>query len=273
MQRTAMIGAIILTMAGCDAVPSQPTEPVAVQATAAASATPTASPTPTAPAGGARTVEVENPLFEFNYAYPAKVGAIPGLKAMLDARLDKDRAELEAASRKDQAEAAKDGYPYRAHSSGTKWQVVTDLPRWLSLSAEMYEYSGGAHGMTFFDSLLWDREAEVSRAPADLFTSKAALSRVLREPFCAALDKERAKRRGGPVNRNSGDQFDECIDPVESTLILGSSNGRTFDKIGVLVAPYAAGSYAEGTFDLTLPVTQAVLATVKPEFRGAFLAR
>jgi len=273
MQRIAILGTIILAVTACDAAPSEPAAPPATQAIASATPAP-AVPTPSpAPAGAARTVEVENALFDFNYSYPAPVGAIPGLKALLDGRLDKDRAELEATARKDQAEAAKDGYPYRAHSSGTKWQVVTDLPRWLSLSAEMYEYSGGAHGMTFFDSLLWDREAGVSHAPADLFTSKAALSRVLREPFCAALDKERAKRRGEPVNRNSGDQFDECIDPVESTLILGSSNGRTFDKIGVLVAPYAAGSYAEGTFDLTLPVTQAVLATVKPEFRDAFSAR
>ena len=64
--------------------------------------------------------------------------------------------------------------------------------------------------------------------------------------------------------------FDECIDPVKSTVILGSSNKQTFDRIGILVAPYEAGPYAEGDYEVTLPVTQAVLAAVKPEYRAAF---
>ena len=64
--------------------------------------------------------------------------------------------------------------------------------------------------------------------------------------------------------------FDDCIDPVKSTVILGSSNKRTFDRIGVLVGPYEAGPYAEGDYEVTLPVTQAVLAAVRPEYRAAF---
>jgi hypothetical protein len=221
------------------------------------------------PAKG-RDVEVKNDVFDFSYSYPAQVAAIPDLKALLDKRLDAARAELETSAKADQIEAKKNDYPYRPHSSGATWQVVKDMPRWLSLSAEMYDYSGGAHGMTFFDGLLWDREQNLARDPADLFISKAALSSVLREPFCAALDKERAKRRGAPVNRASGDQFDECIDPAVHTIILGSSNGRTFDRIGVLVEPYAAGAYAEGTFDITLPVTQRILGSVKPAYKAEF---
>jgi hypothetical protein len=253
----------------CNAAPPEASDQPSSE-NAVARPVPSATPEPPAKAPAGRAEKLETDLYEFEYSYPAKVAAIPGLKTLLDDDLAKSRAELETGSKAEQAEAAKDGYPYRPHSSGAKWQVVADLPRWLSLSAELYEYSGGAHGMTFFDSRLWDREANVPRAPADLFTSKAALTRVLREPFCALLDKEREKRRGEPVNRSSGDQFDECIDPVEHTLILGSSNGRTFDRIGVLVEPYAAGAYAEGTFDITLPVTRAVLSTVKPAFRSAF---
>ena len=67
--------------------------------------------------------------------------------------------------------------------------------------------------------------------------------------------------------------FDECIKPSEQTVILGSSNGRTFDKVGVLAGPYAAGPYAEGDYEFTLPVTPALLKAVKPEYRGAFSVR
>lgn len=272
MQRTVLLSAMILLAAGCDAVTPEASQ-TAPAARASAEAPSALSPEPPAKAPAGRTEKEETDLFEFKYSYPAKAAAIPGLKALLDKRLDASRAELEGGAKTDQAEAAKNGYPYRKHSSGATWQVVADLPRWLSLSAEMYEYSGGAHGMSFFDALLWDRENNMARTASDLFVSKAALSAAIREPFCAALDKERAKRRGEPVNRGSGDQFDECIDPAEHAVILGSSNGRTFDRIGVLVEPYAAGAYAEGTFDITVPVTERIIGSVKPAYRSAFSVR
>ena len=53
-------------------------------------------------------------------------------------------------------------------------------------------------------------------------------------------------------------------------MILGSSDRKRFNRIGLLVGPYAAGPYAEGSYDITLPVTPAVLKAVKPEFRAAF---
>lgn len=267
MHRIILATAIAALATGCDTSTPTAATPEATQAPAPPT-TPMPQPSAQVPAG--RNEKVTNDLYEFEYAYPGKVAAIPDLKALLDKRLATSRAELEKSSRHDQAEAKKDGYPYRAHSSGAKWQVVADLPRWLSLSAEMYEYSGGAHGMTFFDALLWDREQNLARTAADLFISKAALSSAIREPFCAALDKERAKRRGGPVDRQSGDEFDACIDPAEHAVILGSINGHTFDRIGILVEPYAAGSYAEGTFDITLPVTDRVLGSVKPAYKSEF---
>ncbi|VWX52821.1 DUF4163 domain-containing protein [Novosphingobium sp. 9U] len=274
MERIILAAAIALLAAGCDArtppapegQPSQAPAPVAQP-----HPQPTPQPLAQLPAG--RTEKVTNDLYEFEYAYPPKAAAIPGLKTLLDKRLATSRAELEKSSKSDQVEANKNGYPYRAHSSGAKWAIVADLPRWLSLSAEMYEYSGGAHGMTFFDALLWDREQNLARTAGDLFISKAALSAAIREPFCAALDKERVKRRGEPVNRQSGDEFDACIDPAEHAVILGSSNGKTFDRIGILVEPYAAGAYAEGTFDITLPVTERIIGSVKPAYKDEFSVR
>lgn len=278
MQRIAFLATIALMATGCDAqAPAEPTadaNPATAEAVVAATAVPdSALVAPTgvgARAGEGRTVDIENELYDFEYSYPAAAGAIPGLKALLDKRLAQALRELQRSAAVDQREAGKAGYPYRKHSSGTEWEVVTSIPRWLSLSADKYTYTGGAHGMAFFDSLLWDKTKQKAHDPADLFTSKKALSSAIREPFCAALDKEREKRRGEPVERDGGDQFDECIDPVENTLILGSSDDLTFDRMGVLVGPYAAGPYAEGTYEITLPVTDEVLAVVKPDYRGDF---
>jgi len=53
-------------------------------------------------------------------------------------------------------------------------------------------------------------------------------------------------------------------------VLLGSSDRKAFNRIGLLAAPYVAGSYAEGTYEVTLPVTPAVLQAVKPEYKAAF---
>ena len=45
------------------------------------------------------------------------------------------------------------------------------------------------------------------------------------------------------------------------------------DRIGLIADPYVAGSYAEGAYEVTLPVTRAIIGTVKPEYRGAFAVR
>jgi len=242
--------------------------------TAEAASTPSARPSQAnaATPGAARAVEQSDALIDFAYSYPAAAGAIPKLKRELDVELDQARADLIAKATAQRAEAKQDGYPFNPFGSWTGWKVVTDLPGWLSLSADVGSFEGGAHPNHGFTALVWDRRANLRRDPIDLFISKAALSAAIRKDFCAALDRERGKRRGAPVQPGSTDQFDACIDPAESTVILGSSNRTTFDRIGVLVGPYEAGPYVEGDYEVTLPVTPAVLAAVRPEFRAAFTA-
>ena len=253
--------------------------PPSASATAAASATTTAdvpattnSATAVASGGGASKVEESSDLFEFDYSYPAAAGRIAALKAWLDADRARSRAQLIEDATAGRTEAKESGFEYHAYASGREWQKVTETPRFLSLSAQIYDYTGGAHPNHGYDSLLFDKQAGTRLAPLALFASGAAFDAVIQQPFCALLDKERGKRRGEPVVRD-GSMFDECIKPSEQTVILGSSNGRTFDKVGVLIGPYAAGSYAEGDYEFTLPVTAALLQAVKPEYRGAFGAR
>ena len=267
--------AVLLLTSGCldkkdDAAPPDAALSEAALSLSDADARDAPSDTPSEAPPAGRSVDVSNELYEFSFAYPDAAGAIPRLKELLDGQMAQARSQLASSARDDQKAASQDGFPYRQHSFTAKWDVVTDLPGWLSLSAEVYTFSGGAHGMTNFDSLLWDRRAEAPREPRDLFTSGDALRNAIQGPFCDALDKEREKRRGEPVQRDSGQMFSECVDPLAQTLILGSSNHQTFDRIGLLVAPYEAGPYAEGTYEVTVPVTGKVMAVLKPQYRSAF---
>jgi len=217
------------------------------------------------------SVKRETPAYEFEYSYPAAAAAIPGLRTRLEADRARRLARLAADARSAQAEAKKEGFPFHKYAWSQTWEVVASPPGWLSLSAAYWNYTGGAHGMSWSGAMLWDRKANVPRNPLDLFVSKAALSAAIRTPFCNGLDRQRAEKRGQAVNRASGDEFDKCIDPVAETVILGSRGGQAFDRIGILVAPYSAGPYAEGSYEVTLPVTSAILQAVKPQFRSAFV--
>ncbi len=221
---------------------------------------------------GGRAVEIDNDLLNFDYSYPQAVDAIPKLKAWFDADIDTRRQALEEEATEGRRAAGTEGFPYHPYGQWIAWRVVTELPDWLSLSADMSDYTGGAHPNHGFDAMLWDKSAHIRRDPLDLFTSPQALSAALRADFCYLLDLQRAKKRGERLDPARGGMFEECIDPVDSTVILGSSNRRTFNRIGVLVAPYQAGPYVEGDYEVTLPVTEKLLATVKPEYRRYFAA-
>ena len=234
---------------------------VALLATAAA-------PVPKPSSGG---VDARTADYVFSYSWPAQVEAIPALRAHLAAdQAERKRTLAGEAAEARRAAAADPDLRFVPYTLEVEWQVVTDLPGWLSLSQRNSHFEGGAHPNSGFDSRVWDRKAGRALAPRDLFVSAKALDAAIRGPFCDALDRERAVRRGEPVNRASGDDFDACIAPSEQTLILGSTDRKRFDRIGILVSPYAAGPYAEGSYDITVPVTPAVLQAVKPEFRAAF---
>ncbi|MFU7527707.1 PdaC/SigV domain-containing protein [Qipengyuania sp. ASV99] len=209
---------------------------------------------------------------EFAYGWPAQVSAIPALAEMLtaqrDAALTAQKSEWEASL----AEfAGEECISCTSRGFGKQWEVVADLPRFLSLSAQSYIYSGGAHGNSDFDALVWDRESARAFTPAEMFASTAALDTAVREDYCAALEDERRERRGEYYSAND-DVFGDCPGVEELTVLVGSSTGREFDRIGLLAAPYVAGAYAEGPYEVTLPVTAQILAAVRPEYRAAFAA-
>ena len=222
---------------------------------------------------GARAVTEETDDFLFDYSYPAEAGDIPELAKILGERLDLDRADIATQAAEARQMAREDGFPFNKFSSGTKWKLVADTPGYLSLSADMTLYSGGAHGIYGYDSLIWDKAEKQPLVPEDFFASVDDLDLVLAESFCDLLNKERALRRGEPVDPESGDMYDQCVPLSDTTLLLGSTSGNEFDRIGVQIGPYVAGSYAEGSFEFTFPVTDAVIGKVKEEYRPAFASR
>lgn len=264
--------AVPTLLAACN--PGGETDDPAQDATPSPPPPPETPDTPASPSalGGARQVSERTDLFMFEYSYPQAAGDTEGLAGWLDSRLERERAQLSARAAQGREEASDNGFPFNTYSSETAWEVVADLPDWLSLSASQSYYYGGAHPNYGFDTIVWDKQEGTALEPIAFFTSPEALDRALGPQLCEALNAEREKRRGEPVDEDSDDTFSACIKPDETNLLLGSTSGENFDRIGIRIAPYLAGPYAEGTYEFTFPVTDELLQTVREKYRGAFAA-
>lgn len=277
MMRLVSICAGLSLLAACNG--SGP-DPVAEDTVTTPAETESEAPEPTPPGpadaanGGARVVSEETDDFVFDYSYPAEAGAIPELAALLDSRLDAAQTEIAEESARARAQARDNGFPYNKYSSGIEWKRVADLPGWLSLSGLTTSYTGGAHGMYGVVSLLWDKHAGEALTGEEMFTSPAALGEALGDRFCEGLDKLRAERREAPVPEDDDPAgFNECPEIDELTVLLGSANGQTFDRMTLYAGPYVAGPYVEGAYEVHLPIDAAVIEVVKPEYRESFSTR
>jgi hypothetical protein len=230
-----------------------------------------ASATAFSTAKGKKVAE-ETDLYSYEFSYPAQVGAHPELAAQLEKEAQKQRTEMIADAKEFQADAKKNGFPFNPHSYSAEWKVVADLPEYLSLSNDWATYTGGAHGMYGLEGFVWDKANKRGFEPAELFVSPGALGDAMGDAVCAALNKEREKRRGGPVDPKD-EFFGGCPGLDEATILVGSANHKTFDRITVWFGPYVAGAYAEGAYELNFQMTEAMLDAVKPAYKAAFSAK
>lgn len=266
MRHTICAALAVLATGAC----SKP-EPVEPPANEAAAAVPPGQPVEKPVEAKPYKVEQDSDLLEFSYAYPAEAAAVPAIVAKLGEEEKQGKADALQMAQEDKAARGQSDFPFNPHSLETTWTVHADSPRFLSLMSETYVFTGGAHGMTAYGPLLWDREAGREVSFETLTTSPKAFGAAVREGFCDALDKARAEKRGEPVQR-SDEMFSDCIDPMKQTLVPEAAKGKPIDRLLVVVGPYEAGPYAEGSYEIPLKVDAAMLNAIKPEYRSAFVA-
>lgn len=260
----------ILLLAACAPSSDAPVGNAAENEAAARYADRMAGTPPPAPPSKPFAVKETAGGLEFAYSYPAEAAAIPALVDKFARDMAATKTDALKMAKEDSASAKQSGYPFRPHSLETQWSVSADTPRFLALQSQTYVYTGGAHGMTGFNAVLWDKARKRETSVKALMTSAAAFSTAIRDRFCDELDKQRAEKRGEPVVRGD-DEFTQCIDPMEQTLVLTSKDGKFIDGLTVVVGPYSAGPYAEGSYDVALPVDAAMRDAVKAEYQDAFV--
>lgn len=157
-----------------------------------------------------------------------------------------ERLEKEAASERkkftDEAETF-----FSTQESAGEWQenysysIEYYSPELISLSGEVFSYTGGAHGNTFYmSSNYWIKDGKTLRLGlSDLFMPKSNYIKVLSDYCIRNLRKQQA---GWVLN---GELKELKADDLSAFLI--SPRGITF-----AFAPYAAGPYVEGSYFVTV---------------------
>lgn len=257
----ASIAALLLASCGAEnTTPQVPVQPAA-----------TPSPTATRPAQATR-IEEESDLLKFGYSWPADAGALPQLHARLEAQLAKDRTEATGQADADRRERLESDFPYHPHELRKTWRVIGSTASLLSLIGETYTFTGGAHGMTTHEALLWDK-GDDRLVEHDAILPPTLLA-AINARYCAGLDREREEKRGEPVRKDPDDTFSQCPPIGEQTIapIDEDANGR-LDGLAILLDPYEAGPYAEGSYEVAVRLDAGALAAIPAEYRSAFEIR
>ncbi|MDM7957083.1 DUF4163 domain-containing protein [Blastomonas sp.] len=226
---------------------------------------PTARSQPPAPVD----FERETSTFAFTYAYPGPAAALPKLAAMLDAERIKALSDIETQTAEAQKDAADNGYPFNPHMLGVAWKVTGETEQVLAMVAEISSYSGGAHGNTGYEALIWDKATNQRVELAALFNDWGGTLEPLRERYCAALTGERRQKRGADMGEPD-DMFNSCPPFSDLVMVPYASDETGFDRMMFIAAPYVAGPYVEGAYEISLPLAGATLDQVKPAYRSAF---
>ena len=224
------------------------------------------------PAAKPFKVEEESSLYNFSYSWSAEAAAVPELVERFTTDMEKVKSELIAGAKEDRDERLKQKFDYHTHEVQRSYETTGQSDRLLSLESSIYGFTGGAHGSSGSGSLLWDRKLAREVSVQDLLQPGTSWTGAIRQPFCILLDREREKRRGEPVKKD--DLFGNCPEYKEVTVLLsdGDKNGR-FDHLVVIADQYVAGPYAEGNYEISLPITAAMIERLKPEYRSSFEPR
>ena len=211
-------------------------------------------------------------LLEFEYSWSGEAATVPALDRRFRADAAKQKREALATAREDRKVRLETGgkpEDWNGHFFSHSWETAGQSTRLLSLEASTGTYTGGAHGNSGTSSLLWDRRAAREISLDSLLQRPGWWNAAIRQPFCTLLDRERAKRRGEPVNK--ADMFGACPELKELTLTLEDKDkDARFDHVRVTADPYVAGPYAEGEYVISLPLTAAMLNRLKPAYRADF---
>jgi hypothetical protein len=154
--------------------------------------------------------------------------------------------------------------------------AAAETGKLFSLKRVDYDNSGGAHPNTLAGGILWDKALKRRIGLTDLMTKGADLT-ALDQALCSAINA--ARRARVPTSASitlGGRPGASCPRAADTAFVLapGTLPGRAAGLV-FLIGPYQVGSYAEGGYEIAIPVTgfRSLLAVAYAEDFGGQLLK
>ena len=161
----------------------------------------------------------------------------------------------DAETAKKEAEAEK--YDFRQYNLTVNWHMELDHPRFLSLINYTWSYSGGAHGNTNMETLLWDRKKQVAGSLNDLFADAGAAKRARKAMLAYAVKdllRQKAKNLEVPLQGFEDEQVTSgASGGLDLFTLEPSDQAGKIAGVRLWYPPYAVGPYVEGAFESFVP--------------------
>jgi len=216
-------------------------------------------------------VSFKDESLAFEAVFPAGLVGDPPLTAIRNDALGfllAKKAEARAAYDEFKKQGA--GSPIWPWEVAVKWDYTAKAGDIVSLAGSAYEFTGGAHGNTQFDTHVARANGATVKV-ADML--QGGITPALVIGICEALKVEKVKRIGvatvydDPVNC-AGPDANVKIEAAKLALAPSSETGK-FGGVLVYWGPYDVGPYVEGPYEIV--VQQEVFAQdLKPEFKPLF---
>ncbi len=196
------------------------------------------------------------------------IAAHPGLRFKLYQDGVRELTTFITEARNDHARLLKAGGKPQTYEHTISWTITAATPRLLSAWETWYDYAGGAHPNSGSEGLLWDAADDREIARGDLFRPGADQAR-LDAALCEAVRRAKAERQGSVGDSRTWPcpKWSESNYVFAPSVIEGKLGGLIF-----LFDPYAIGPYAEGTYEVTVPLSAFKDALAPPyavEFAGS----
>ena len=209
-------------------------------------------------------IRQSTPAINWRWRMAPEAATAPALLVAMRAAALNDAAKAKADAVHDAASARKQGFPFRRYESVADWSLAADTPKLLALAGENYSFTGGAHGNSGYAARIWDKAAKRSIGFEALFSDWPRARKLLEPAFCAALLEEQTRRLGARPTS----EMNACPKLSEQPIVPFGGLAPLATQFRVLVGPYVAGSYAEGSYLITVPWPDAIKPLIKPAYRG-----
>jgi len=222
-------------------------------------------------AGDYDTTE-KSPLYTLHLRVPAAPMAIPALKDRILAlyKADADQAKHDAREDKE------DNPGFHAYTIDTIWRVTFENDAVLSLSAETFADTGGAHPNGAFQTIVWDKKANRAVPIEGLFEPDQAGSAlaVIADAATRAWTKayiQRSDQQPGPDTDLAKEGLGADPEKLKTYALTYAAGETAANGIVLLFGAGQVWPHVLGDFRLAVPV--AVFAKyLTPQWKAVFKA-